>query len=320
MVTYDRDAVARQLSHNLGTADPDYAAYCARIDRETRDPANAIGGQLLPGVEIVGGVSGDLLRVLVRAKALLRSDQRAAIAATRPKIQGLNTKDFGGHEWGFCLDINSDRCPYLIGERGEQALDLKLALTYGAISLFMRGVPSVLNALPLTLPAGSVPGFYDSLKRESDDFKVYFGFLDQPVDVLRAYMVNSGKIPSFLPEPAQTQLALTQKSLMVEQYRTLTEHPGTYFSDHGGGPGTPILPLEPVIKANGQPADRPFKHTDPRNGFLDALPKDLVVALTTAGMDWGACSMGPESGDIMHFQYLAEFAKDVKRARQEIGQ
>jgi hypothetical protein len=319
-VAYDRDVVARRLNVNLGTADADYAAYCARIDRETRDPANGLGGQFLPGVDIVGGVSGDLLRVLVKAKGLLRPDQQAAIAAGRPRVQGLNTNDFGGHEWGFCLDVNSDLCPYLIGERGEQVLDLQLALTYGAVSLFMRGQPSIINSLPLSLPASAVPAFYDSLKRESDDFKTYFGFLDQPVDALRAHMVGTGKIPGFLPELAQTQLALTQKALMVEQYRTLTEHPGTYFSDQGGGPGTQILPLPPVLRADGRPADRPFKRTDPRRGFLDALPRDLVIALTAAGMDWGACSLGPESGDIMHFQYVAEFAKDVKRARQETGQ
>lgn len=319
-MTYNRDIVVRQLNSNLGTNDADYDAYCARVDLETRDPGNAIGGSFLPGVEIAGGISRDLIRILGLAKGMLRPDQAIAIAATRPRIQGLNRRDFGGHEWGFCLDINSDRCPYLIGERGEGALDLQLALTYGAISLFMRGAVSVLNALPMSLPAVSVPAFYDKLKQESDDLKAYFGFLDHPVEALRVHMVSTGKIAPFLPRPTQTQLALVQKNLMVDQYRTLTEQPGTYYSDEGGGPGTQLLPLPPVLKADGRPADRPFKRTDPRMGFLDALPRDLVVALTSAGMDWGACSMGQESGDIMHFQYVAEFAKDVRRARQQTGQ
>jgi hypothetical protein len=53
--------------------------------------------------------------------------------------------------------------------------------------------------------------------------------------------------------------------------------------------------------------DRPFNAKDtsypgrsPLNGFL-TLRKELVLALTDAGLRWGALDFGRTSGDIMHF-------------------
>ncbi len=55
-------------------------------------------------------------------------------------------------------------------------------------------------------------------------------------------------------------------------------------------------------------ADRPFNARNsgkPEGGFVN-IRKEIVIALTQAGMRWGAAEMGGASGDIMHFDCAAD--------------
>ena len=47
-------------------------------------------------------------------------------------------------------------------------------------------------------------------------------------------------------------------------------------------------------------APRSTNKGDPATGFLN-LDRDFVLALTDAGLAWGAIDFGAESGEVMHF-------------------
>jgi hypothetical protein len=319
------DTVVDQLNlltnqHDVdpATGQGSYQIYAARIDAETKDPTNAIGGGFL-GVPIAGGVSDEFRALLATAIASLSPADTVEVKAHlgAGSLAGLS-KYNPGHGWGYCLDINYARSPYLIGEAGESLLDVQLRPVYSAIARLVLGRDSTITNLPGALPASQVAAFYDALKEESDAFKDYFSFLDRPADLPAAIARWESSHPTGSP-PAPAAL----QSLMNSQYLTLTEHPFVWNPVSGVEDSIAPHPLPQIhaVVNSTQTAtlcDRPFKACDPRDGFLDALPKSLVVALCSAGLEWGACMLGSESGDLMHFQYTVPrtcFKRTVDQAK-----
>jgi hypothetical protein len=60
------------------------------------------------------------------------------------------------------------------------------------------------------------------------------------------------------------------------------------------------LKTDPALSVGKGRQDRPFTSGSPEKGFLH-LQKELVLALTGAGLRWGAVDMNKRSGDVMHF-------------------
>jgi hypothetical protein len=291
--------------NNIPDHDDSYSAFVERMARETAtpDPDGLKDGKFL-GHIIEGGVCREVRKILQTAQDSLSPEQQAQISKQIRTIGGIpKLKNAGpsfprplfGHYFGFCIDINAALCPYLIHEAGETALDAQLAPAYDEIAKLMRGEQSYVTHLPQALrgPESAVRAFYHNLKLESDTLKTYFSYLDRPVSDLEAIVqaVRAQDPTSQLPN------AIELKKKMCEHYVTLTQHPilfnpetGQYDMDEPHQSDPPGF------------GDRPFKKCDPRDGFLDHMPEDLVVALIGAGLDWGVCAMGPYSGDIMHFQ------------------
>jgi hypothetical protein len=139
-----------------------------------------------------------------------------------------------------------------------------------------------------------VADLYDALKEESDAFQAHFSFMSQPIAALATFIQNN---PA-LNLPAAAQL----KPEIVVHWTFLANRPSLVFDDLTNELEF-IAPAPRLLRTDGSLEDRPFTHSDPSEGFMDALPRALVLALVVAGMDWGACHLGSESGDLMHFQF-----------------
>ena len=161
----------------------------------------------------------------------------------------------------------------------------------------LLGRASVIASLPVLLPAGQVGTLYDQLKEESDAFGANTSVsLTARATYQRQLHAGESLHPTGSP-PTATDLQAT----MNGQYLILTEHPFVWNAVTNTEDSIEPHPLAPIQRTfNGKQdgwCDRPFKACDPRRyGFLDSLPKALVVALTHAGLEWGACMMGSQSG------------------------
>ncbi|WP_433468318.1 hypothetical protein [Spirillospora sp. CA-128828] len=307
------DKIVIELDALTGKADQTYDGFCARVAAET---AQAFPGGWV-GFAIPGGVIGELRDLLRRAESRLSPSERGEIRSSVVGIQGLRKFDQAaagpqppvpGHGWGFCLDISGGKAPYLIHERGEHNLDLAIGPVYHAIARTMLHRDSVIPSLGQS--AGpNVADVYDRLREESEAFKTYFRFMMMSLSDIDAF----ARANPHLGLPA----AILLKPAVVAHWTHLANRPGFVLNDLTGLRDQ-IYPL-PTLPRVGAPGmeDRPFTGGDPGEGFLDHLPRSLVMALTAEGMDWGACHLGAESGDLMHFQFTrGAFDQQLKLATQ----
>jgi len=309
MAAPSADAIARELS---GGTDATWRDFAARMKRETEavEPKESddvlVNGKFL-GHAIDGGVSLLVRRRLRKAELSLSREQWDAIAPKILTIGGIRPKRGSpdvpdrGHGWGDSFDINADRCPYLIGEGPEAELDAELRPVYNRIAELILGRKSVIPRLRerQTTQPEAVRALWHELEAESDAFKRYFSLLNNRNNM--PTVVNWVRANS--PQASLPPEGLSYEELL-KQYLILAQQPKLIDLKTGNE-----RKLAPKPTKQG---DRPFAHSDPRDGFLDALPEELVVALVKAGLDWGACAMGSQSGDLMHFQYVGPGSNKVK--------
>jgi hypothetical protein len=206
-----------------------------------------------------------------------------------PTIDSGFREHKGMHGWGMAVDFDVKENPYVLNESGEAALDAELKPAYDRVAQFMLGdTQSSLGKLKQGRRAfggGSAGDVYDALRRESDAMKRYFTLKDDPA-ALSDFLSNEW--PPLHPGLAPPD-ASTVKAQMVNDYEILG----------GAGPGG-------KKRAAAKGTDRPFAPSsgggagDPRTGFLN-LPKEFVVAMTDAGLAWGAIDIQGEPGDVQHF-------------------
>jgi hypothetical protein len=221
------------------------------------------------------------------------------------KKDGNKTKG-SRHAWGLAIDINPQSCPYLMHEKNESKLDVQLAPVYHRIANFILGRDSI---IPQQLLGGraaftnDIATVYDRLEEEHNAMKRYFALMQDTETQLQEYLAGEWqeKHPdSTMPNSEET------REQMWQDYMTL-----------GGSTPTGKTALPPVSKDNGKKlADRPFARHNPADGFLN-IPKEIVLALTNAGLKWGAVDIPKEPTDLMHFDIRgATIDKKIKKARQ----
>ena len=162
---------------------------------------------------------------------------------------------------------------------------------------------------------------YDLLSKESRGLQEYFNLLleldsDLTDDVYAFLVYNTDPLPSLtkLKLPTDKSAASVQafRQRIADDYRLLggseaqleafagtaiaaaSKTPPTRTGDRpfeGGVPAGTTLPSG---------AQDPAQNRRPELGFI-SLPKEVVVALTEAGLVWGAIDFAGESGDVMHF-------------------
>lgn len=193
------------------------------------------------------------------------------------------------HGLGFAVDFAVREDPYVLNEAGEATLDKDLIVAYDHIADVILGhASSDLRKLKKgrTAFGGTIAGVYDALRAESDAMKKYFALMKDAV-ALAGFL--AGDWPALHPGSQAPALADVQQQ-MQDDYETLG-------GASGGGTKKPT---------GKKGVDRPFAPNsaggagDPATGFLN-LDRDFVLALTDAGLSWGAIDMGGASGDIMHF-------------------
>jgi hypothetical protein len=160
---------------------------------------------------------------------------------------------------------------------------------------------------------------YDMLKEESTGMQGYFnlllkstGDLTIEVDAFLAFNTDPDATLTGLALPTDTKDPSVQafRKRIANDYRLL----GGSYDQLKAFAGKPIADLSKAPPAHH--GDRPFEggaaagstgtppsvteNRRPELGFI-TLPKEVVVALTEAGLVWGAIDFGGASGDVMHF-------------------
>lgn len=233
----------------------------------------------------INQVHADMVACLRTAEATLQGKG----VTTAPTVDSTLRKRHSMHGWGMAIDFDVIENPYILNEAGEAELDKDLLKAYDHIANFILGLSSSsLRNLKKGRSAfgGTIAGVYDAMRAESDAMKRYFSMMNDAA-ALAAFIsggwatVHSGQSA---PDVATVQ------AQMVDDYEIL------------GGKGTSGS-KRPTGKKG---VDRPFAPAssggrgDPATGFLN-LDRDLVLALTDAGLAWGAVDMWGASGDVMHF-------------------
>jgi GH24 family phage-related lysozyme (muramidase) len=246
--------------------------------------ANALTSTTFLGQKI-DNVGAELIAKLQTAEATLK----AKGITKAPTANSGFRRQAGMHGWGLAVDFAVRQDPYVLNEAGEKALDKDLVVAYDHIADFVLGASSsVLRNLTKGRKAfgGTIAGVYDGLRAESDAMKKYFALMKDPT-ALAAFLSNEwAAAHGGKPAPAITDV----RQQMQDDYETL------------GGATTSGKKKPTGMKG----VDRPFAPNssggagDPATGFLN-FDKDFVLALTDAGLSWGAIDMGGASGDIMHF-------------------
>ncbi|HEX8955866.1 MAG TPA: lysozyme [Burkholderiaceae bacterium] len=204
-----------------------------------------------------------------------------------PPIDSTLRKRHSMHGLGMAIDFDVLENPYVLNEAGEADLDAELIQAYDHIANFVLGnASSSLRNLKSGRKAfgGTIAGVYDALRAESDAMKLYFSFI-KDANALAAFLTNNW--PSLHQGQTAPDLATAQAQI-EDDYEILGG------KDQSGN------------KRKAKKGDRPFAagsaggRGDPATGFLN-LDRDFVLALTDAGLSWGAIDMGAASGDVMHF-------------------
>jgi hypothetical protein len=297
----------------IASGDPTYvgAKPPARIGSPA--PANlGLEDGTVFGQQVLG-LRSDLLERLRRAEQEVAG---SAPTADRSSIDTIDTivgfrRGSRSHSQGLAVDINYFANPYVMHERGEEALDARLGPIYHRIARLTLGRDSV---IPEQITVGTVTKeralrLYRELAEESRAMIVYFQLMQdrnrlaRSLDRLR--LPNSDDVTGGLLSPAGLDTPESIQRRMMADYVELSGHAGPAVGDL-------VYPtLTPVAGA-----DRPFagdpRYRGPELGFLD-LSEELVRALLHSGVRWGATDMGSASGDVMHF-YLPSDKLESRKA------
>jgi predicted transcriptional regulator len=253
----------------------------------------------------------------IQAIEALRKKYTISVSSTLRQKQAL-------HGWGLAIDFDAMTNPYILNEAEDSPEPNKeLSQAYDEIAKFMLDQPSSINLLKKGRNAfgNSVSQAYEKLKLESDAMQRYFEMMDDSTkleEFIRAYWwtLNPVDEPT-VPSPEQIQKKMEQvREEMRKNYMILGG------KDEQGKP----MPVPPKISREGKEisgGDRPFapKSTkgigEPKKGFLN-IPQELVLALTDAGLAWGALDLEGEQGDIQHFDTrLGKFGKQAVVVNQK---
>jgi hypothetical protein len=303
----DLDAIHHQWATSAATAQTHPTLYSLsastpdKWDRIAKDVfnyanyedylANALQSTNFFG-QALNNLYSDMIQKLVTAQAELQTSQGSNYQA--PLADSTLRKKKSMHGWGMAIDFKVMTNPYVLNEAGEGQLDQALLQAYDHIAAFVLGKSqSDLRKLRQGRSAfgdGSISAVYDSLREESDAMKRYFSWLDDEAG-LRSFTEQEWTLShSGQPAPQIEQI----KAQIKDDYEVL-------------GGATDAGNKRPT---NDQ-SDRPFAPTssggkgDPKTGFLN-LDKAFVLAMTNAGLAWGAIDFGGASGDVQHFDLRLE--------------
>ena len=235
--------------------------------------------------QTVNQVHADLVTCLQAADASLQAQ-----GITRcPAVNSTLRQRHSMHGLGMAIDFDAMRNPYVLNEAGEADLDRELLGAYDHIANFVLGqASSSLRNLARGRSAfgGAIGGVYDALRAESDAMKQYFQMMND-ANALLAFLGSQWQVVH--PGATSPEVAVIQEQ-MANDYEILG---GAMNAGHKRPTGQSGV-------------DRPFAPSssggrgDPATGFLN-MDRELVLALTDAGLAWGAVDFGPASGDVMHF-------------------
>jgi hypothetical protein len=310
------------ISHSLGTRAVTTDDIVAQIDARQHTRYGSYSGYRATLVR--GTVFGYNITVRPGFLKKLRNAEAAAakaIGGSSPNfgIVSVGSSERGGtygfHPWGLAVDLNYDSCPYIMHNHGSHnsdvdVLNAELAPVYTRIArLILRRDSVIPKEITRDNEASSrVAALYDSLAEESDA-------------MIRSFhlMQDTGKLATLLSAmPAGTDwrpisgttsapTADAMQDLLMADYVTLSGRPG------------PTIPSKSYPAARKLDAHRPFRGNPklraPEFGFL-SLRRELVIALTSQGLRWGAIHFGNESGDVMHFDDGFDEGSGITRARK----
>ncbi|HEV2274145.1 MAG TPA: DUF4157 domain-containing protein [Acidobacteriaceae bacterium] len=237
--------------------------------------------------QTLNNLNDQMIQALKAAEADLVQSQGASY---KPKRADSTLRQKGGmHGWGMAVDFDVEENPYVLNESGEGKLDPELRAAYDHVAQFMLGKTQTdlrkLKQGRSAFGSGSISDVYDRLSEESSAMKRYFAMKDDAT-ALNTFL--TAEWPA--KHPGETAPAASAvQAQMKEDYEVL----GGKTSSGGK-------------RATGGTGDRPFAPTsgggrgDPATGFLN-LDKPFVLAMTNAGLGWGAIDIQGEPGDIQHF-------------------
>ena len=237
----------------------------------------------------IGNIAAEYVKVLKDVETKLKASQPAGYAPPRAQST-LRPRSGGMHAWGMAIDFDVLRNPYVLNEAGDADVDKETLPAYDHIAQFMLNEPqSALRKLKggrAAFGGGTVGEVYDALKRESDAMRRYFAMKDDRNAVIAFiagdYYAMHPNDPS--PSPDETMAQMKQDYVAL------------------GGKDAAGKKAPPP----GGKGDRPFAPTsgggqgDPATGFLN-LDKPFVLAMTDAGIAWGAIDIAGAPGDVQHF-------------------
>ena len=205
-----------------------------------------------------------------------------------PRADSTFRAKAGMHGWGLAVDFDALEDPYVLNEAGQGSLSNELRQVYDRIADFVLGLPqSNLRKLTQGRAAfdGNIADVYDALRAESDAMRTYFRLMND-ASALPGFLANDWAAHHSGHSPADVASVQQQ---MRNDYETLGG-----ATTAGGrkptGSNSVYRPFAPSSSNKG----------DPATGFLN-LDRQFVLALTDAGLAWGAIDFGAESGDVMHF-------------------
>jgi N-acetylmuramoyl-L-alanine amidase len=278
------DEVVVQIDALQGTSYGSYAGY-----RKTLVDGKVFG-------RTASGVRPGFLKKLQAGEAAAAK----AIGGSSPSfgivsVGGLRPGDPGFHGFGLAVDLNYDSCPYIMHNRGHEAIDRELGPVYTRIArlLLQRESKIPKEITQDNQAAKRVAALYDWLAEESNAMIRYFALMQDAAKIaafLSAMPSNTDWGPISGGSGAPTADAMQDR--MLKDYVTLAGRGGPAVS----GKSYPGAPKD----AKHRPFHGDPKLRGPELGFL-SLRKELVVALTAQGLRWGAVHFGGESGDVMHF-------------------
>lgn len=281
------------------------------------------------GLSVGGGLHPDFYKKLQQAEkaaALLIHADGSAVKQSEwgiTNIGGCQPRRRGWHPWGLAVDIDYIKNPYVMHESGEPAMDKLVAPIYHRIARLIYQRDSVIpKDITETVKGESkkdrTSRLYDSLLEEHEAMKTYFRAMPDEKQIEK---LMSSIDKSILQSAAfwkdvwgienQTPTAAILQQIMMRDYVALSGKAGAAIS----GQTYP----DPKKIHKGISGDPPFVGRSPENGFL-TLRKEIVMALTGAGLRWGAIDFGASSGDVMHFDDGdGAFAGQITKARKKLN-
>ena len=264
---------------------------------------------------------------------------RAAIGSGDFGIQGFGGQGNrpGNHALGIAIDIDSGANPYIINESGEKALDALIEPVYERIARALLHRASVLTSSAPGKPSKLESATYAQVAEESDAMVAYFSVLSTP-DSSASDPTPGKKTPPSRPLLPPRKLTSRQfdtadlekldRAQVQADYDLLI---GKRVVEMVDGVPTQVGIDKVWRKKHGVTGDFPFagagEERDPRRGFL-SIREEVVEALRSEGLRWGATDFPGASGDVMHFDdgnrhadYVQYGGKNPteKRKKQMVG-